>query len=221
MKRKLSIILKSLIVLGSIAGVFLIFYLSNFLTDLFAFYTIQSNLIVIGAFIYYLYNEIKHKEKGPKYYKHKGCITICILITGLIYNFILAPKYFNMIDGGGSLYSFTNFLLHTYTPFLVLFDYLFFEEKGHLKINYFFSWLIIPLIYTVFAYIRAFIGNPLNVGYGVSKYPYFFFDYELNGYGKTLIYICVLILFVIVISLLFILIDYLCKKYFKKPKTKL
>ena len=66
---------------------------------------------------------------------------------------------------------------------MTIVDYILFDKKGIYKNIDPILWLIIPLIYFLFIFIRAKLGSELSNG---SYYPYFFID--INKYGiKTVL----------------------------------
>ena len=101
----------------------------------------------------------------------KGTITMAIMITMLVFNFILRPFMTDM-DGVMELSSLPNYIVHVIEPLLVIFDYILFDEKGIFKKIDPLKWVIFPFIYWVFICIRAFFASPFT--YTSSKYPYFF-----------------------------------------------
>ena len=107
----------------------------------------------------------------------KGTITMSITVTFLIYHFLLSGGYENRADIIRST------ILHYIVPIMTIVDYILFDKKGIYKNIDPILWLIIPLIYFLFIFIRAKLGSELSNG---SYYPYFFID--INKYGiKTVL----------------------------------
>ena len=107
----------------------------------------------------------------------KGTITMSITVTFLIYHFLLSGGYDNRADIIRST------ILHYIVPIMTIADYILFDQKGIYKNIDPILWLIIPLIYFLFIFIRAKLGGELSNG---SYYPYFFID--INKYGiKTVL----------------------------------
>ena len=139
------------------------------------YFTYQSNILVIVYFIIdIIYLIKKQKIFMPRL---KGTITMSITVTFLIYHFLLSGGYENRADIIRST------ILHYVVPIMTILDYILFDKKGIYKNIDPILWLIIPLIYFLFIFIRAKLGGELSNG---SYYPYFFID--INKYGmKTVL----------------------------------
>ena len=74
----------------------------------------------------------------------KGGVTMSIMITCVIYHFLLAPIATNF-------YTLENFLCHYIVPLWFLADTLFFDKQGQYKIWDPIVWTILPLLYMIFA----------------------------------------------------------------------
>ncbi len=139
------------------------------------YFTYQSNILVIVYFIIdIVYLIKKQKTFMPRL---KGTITMSITVTFLIYHFLISGGYENRADIIRST------ILHYIVPIMTILDYILFDKKGIYKNIDPILWLIIPLIYFLFIFIRAKVGGKLSNG---SYYPYFFID--INKYGiKTVL----------------------------------
>jgi hypothetical protein len=155
-------------------------------------FTIQSNLLcLVAAGITIGYELLKIHPGGKAYILLKGMTLTAILLTFFIYNFVLAPSIaasnqFQSISLG-------NTLLHTVVPLMALGDFLFFEERGCLKIWHPFAWTVLPIGYVGYTAIyKAFGGVYKFTSNTAAKFPYFFLDYETYGL-KTVGIWCLLI----------------------------
>ncbi|MDL2324248.1 Pr6Pr family membrane protein [Ruminococcaceae bacterium OttesenSCG-928-A16] len=162
-----------------------------FAPGMFKYYTIQSNMLV---FLFYIcaavFGAIKLAQKGVKGTNTfapvaKGAVTMAITVTLLIYQFVLAPGAFTMA-GEGAL---ANNLVHLVVPLLVLADWLLFDKKGRYRAGDPFTWLVIPLLYYIYAIIAAVLGVTYHGG---SRYPYFFIDADALGWGRSLLNVVVI-----------------------------
>lgn len=113
----------------------------------------------------------------------RGAITLYIIITGLVYHFVLATDK----DPISLLVSTVNqpadtgtFLLHYTVPLMVLIDFLFAERRGGYRWRYAAYWLSYPLAYLAFALIRG-------AFFTVGSYPYPFIDVTRHGYGTVML----------------------------------
>lgn len=108
----------------------------------------------------------------------RGAVTLYIVITGLVYHFVLATDTDPLSLLAGSMRqpaSTGTFLLHYAVPLMVLADFLLAERRGVYRWRYAAFWLCYPLGYLAFALIR---GAYFTVG----SYPYPFLDVTKHGY---------------------------------------
>ena len=76
------------------------------------YYTNQSNLLV-GVFMVYLLVQIPQRRPLSKMdLRLKGGVTVAILLTGLVYHFMLAPQ-----KTAAEFWTIENFLSHHIVPF--------------------------------------------------------------------------------------------------------
>lgn len=166
MKERLSLLFKIIIVLVSGIGLYLNFNLLSFKESI-VYFTIQSNLL---CFIYFLglvlFTITKKIKKNDFYYISKGMVTMAITITFIVYWFVLVP------EGGIEAYvghELENNFVHLFTPLLVIFDYIIFGEKGHLKKWYPFIWNLVLVAYVIFNVVYVLMGGRFT---NSSCYPY-------------------------------------------------
>ena len=218
MTRKIiSICYKMFTIFSLISGIFLNLSNTSSVRALMSYYTLQSNVICLIAFIIILVLELLNKQyQTDVYYLIKGGLVITIAITAIIYHIALAPGGFQMdaLQNSISNKQLANFLVHTVSPTLVLLDYVLFDEKGHFKLFYPILWLIQPLNYVVYVYTYSNLGGSFyNIG-GSRRFAYFFLDYKELGYLGVLKWLIIIILGILIISELLVLLD----KIFKKIK---
>lgn len=214
-KRKSSLCYKFLTITSLATGIFLNVSDTKSIVSLLSYYTSQSNIICLIAFLCFMYIEIRYKDK-PKndiYYLMKGEIVVSIFITAIVYRIALAPTGFEMETLKNSVRSnqkeIANLLVHTISPLLVICDYFLFDEKGNFKFYYPVIWLIFPLNYVCYVYTYSFNGGKFyNVG-GSQKYAYWFLDYEIIGKMSVLKWIIIMAIFIELISYIFVIFDFL------------
>ena len=182
-----------------------------------SYYTLQSNIICLVAFVFFVIKELRGKEANDIYYLVKGAIVIAIVITAVVYRLALAPNGFEMDSLKQSINNkvIANFFVHTLSPILVFLDYILFDEKGNFKKYYPIIWLVIPLQYVFYVYTYSWRGGKFYGIGGSRKYAYAFLDYELIGYKGVLVCICFFTFAILVISYLLVFFDYVRgnKKY--------
>ena len=157
------------------------------------YYTIQSNIVCL---LYFAYLFIVDSDKENILVK--GAVVQCIVITGLIYHFMLNGA---MEAGVGAVAEVTmtdilaNTLVHYVVPIMTFVDYLLFTPKGRIKWQHPFAWLILPSVYVVFVLIRAEVSTAMFAGFsGMSRYPYPFVDVDLYGLGMVLLMVGAILL---------------------------
>ena len=173
-------LLTSLIVVGTL-GITLTATSYDFMGGqaVFLFFTVQSNILIMLMSLITLINEIVTLVTKKSFMNQilmliKYVGTIAITITFIVFFTMLAP-----IMGKDYVLSFNNFSLHLIVPVIAIVDFFLFDKA--IKLSYLKSLLglAMPLYYVNFVY----IGVPLGFRYGPDiKFPYFFLDYETNGF---------------------------------------
>ncbi len=117
-------------------------------------------------------------------------ITVYITIVGTVYQVLL--RHIWQPQG---LQLLVDELLHTINPLLVIYYWYRYEAKKQVKYRQVKWWLVYPLVYLLFIFIRG----------SVSKfYPYPFIDVEQIGWSKALTNAAGLMLFFLAVSALFV-----------------
>ena len=117
-------------------------------------------------------------------------VTMCITLTMVVYNFILAG------DSG----IFKNHMLecnlvHLVVPIMVILDYIMFGKKGNLKKEYVIYWCLGLFGYQVFVMIYSLLGGTFADG---ASYPYFYMNTEKYGvFGVFINTLVILIIYVL------------------------
>lgn len=175
-----------------------------------AYYTNLSSIVLM----FYLFASIFHTGYGLYKYGNRGTSTLftglkrafvmMVTITFLVYHFILVPTAFRM-NLTYHVHSLPDILIHYVVPLGFILDWLLFDEKG--KTRWFdpLTWLLLPLAYLVFVYIRAEVGQPLNSA-GV-RFPYFFLDIDRLPAGQVAAYIAICAAAVVVIGYFYMFLD--------------
>jgi hypothetical protein len=139
----------------------------------FSFFTILTNIIVSLCYTSLL---LKPGSKLREYFSNQkviGAIAVYITVVGLIYNIVL--RY--MWDPVG-LQLVVDELLHSFNPVLFVLFWFLFIDKSELQWKEVIRWLLYPLIYVIYVFIRgALSGN----------YPYPFLDVTELGYTTSII----------------------------------
>lgn len=183
--KKSSIILDILIILSSFIGILLTFSINNFMTSrALLYYTIQSNICILIISVLFLIYKI-FKKKIPNYlYIIKFICTVGITVTFLVFAFVLVPQMF----GGFNAYllSIGNLTVHFISPVLSIISFILFDKIENKKFTCLYG-IIMPIYYCVFIFIiNLFVNTPLfgSMDGSFSRFPYFFMDYETNGWFR-------------------------------------
>lgn len=182
--RYVSLAWKSALVLIAAWGIFLNSGIPDgrFNASTFLYYTIQSNMFVLAYFAYAAVKcarEIRiGGSRGTVEYAPavKGAVTMGIVVTLLIYWFVLVGANFSMIPNGTEA---SNLTVHLIVPLMAVADWLLFDQKGSIGPIDPIRWLALPLYYLVFALVAAPLGATYRDG---TSYPYFFIDPNLVGW---------------------------------------
>lgn len=154
------------------------------------YFTLMSNILCVVYFAAGAFYQLR--GKSIPFWRLKGPVLLYILITGVVYHFMLhghfAMEAADLVKEGSTLVmsQLSNTLLHYVMPALTLLDWLLFDEKGRYPARDPFLWLLFPLFYAVYVNIRVATGAVLGL-YDGSRYPYFFMDADLLGWGNVLL----------------------------------
>lgn len=163
--RILAVIFRIILLIICLIGIFIKLDLIHGQVKLYMliYYTIQSNILVFIVFLYITIKTLDDiKTDGingvsmPMPY-FKGAVTMAIIVTGVIYHFLLMPTHFTM--GGISPLDFVgNIILHYIVPIMVFLDWIIFDKKNSYRLFDPLIWLCIPFIYFIFVLIQAQFG---------------------------------------------------------------
>ncbi len=209
-KRRLSFFYRMLLITSLSTGIVLNVVETSSVSAILSYYTLQSNIICLVFFVFILMvSAVKDDyQESDVYHLVKGCVTIIIAITGLVYAIALGPIGFDMqIDTGGFEKFMSNFLVHVVSPILVILDYFFFDKKGKFKLYYPLIWLIIPLNYLIYVYTYSSNGGEFFGVGGSTKFAYIFLDYTQIGYKGVAGAIILMGIFILLISYGLVLVD--------------
>lgn len=186
--RFVPIVYKLLLLSAVLSGLYLsIFHLSDGFNGLaLRYFTIQSNILVALAILFFLIYPRETRLRAII----RGSVLLSILVTGLVFHFILVPQLSDYFVGGIDL---VNHLTHTIAPLGFILDWLLFDRKGQLKLADLPFWVIYPLLYWLVTVLQ---------GAYTGFYPYFFMDVSLLGYGGALLWLAALIFFFSLLGLL-------------------
>jgi hypothetical protein len=194
LKRVIATLFRSLLILVILNGLYLSFFKplnpGEGLPPI-AYFTIQSNILVVLALLYFIFNP----EPGRLKAIIRGSVLLSILATGLIFHILLVPalpEYF--ADG----LAFRHHITHTIAPIGFLFDWLIFDRSGQMRYTDIRYWPIYPFLY--------WLGSVIQ-GSFTGMYPYFFFDVQAIGIGSAILWLLALITVFGLFGLLLVWVD--------------
>ncbi len=190
------------IIVFSILGIFLNVTRTESNYIVFAYYTIQSNVVCIVAALIYLFQLFSQKKLTEAVMAcMNGGVVMCIMLTFLVFHFVLLPTISPDSDilGAGNSY------VHYVVPLMIFGDYIVFQRKGLFTFKMISYWVLIPLAYCIFVFVFSAFGG--RFGAEGHVVPYFFLDYTRFGIGGVALWIAVLAIGYIGLSALLVVLD--------------
>lgn len=185
-KNYLPIILKSVLIVLAIVGVCdTAGFGGDFMSSAaFTFFTVQSNLWIAAiCAVFLVFNILSVAKKKeiviPNWLRLiKFVFTVAITLTFVVFSLMLSPS---MIASGMASYLGTpsNICLHNLVPLIAIADWTLYDYPTKSNKCTFLLGAIMPLYYLVFALVGSVTGVDFGGG---AKVPYFFLDYEANGW---------------------------------------
>jgi hypothetical protein len=142
---------------------------SGAVINFFSFFTIQSNVLAAGVFIYGAI--AARRAVRPGYDVLRGAATTYMSITGVVYAVLLS----HLEAAADSSLGWVNFALHKVLPLLVFLDWLFVPPARRLRFGRALTWLIYPIAYGTYTLIR---------GASAHWYPYPFLNADQHSAGR-------------------------------------
>ena len=172
------------------------------------YYTVLSNLLVMiftGYLLWKMRREGDHWQSSSLL-RLKGGITMSIMITCVIYHFMLAPLT-------KDFYRLENFLCHYIVPLWFLVDTIIFDKSRQYKWFDPIVWTVLPLFYMGFAILNGFVIKMDVPNAKDSPFPYFFLNANKYGWGFVFRWAAIIFVAYMVSGYLFYLV-----KNIKKSK---
>ena len=166
--------------------------LSNALVQLFSYYTILSNVLMVVCLTSIL---ITPKSAWGRFFLRGSvltAITLYITIVAIIYNVALRNVWHPV-----GLFKLANELLHVINPVLFIIYWFAFVPKEGLRYKNILPWLWFPFIYFIYVLIRGAVSG---------DYPYPFLDVVKLGYMQVMLHALILLPIIWGLGALFILL---------------
>ncbi|MGT2910942.1 Pr6Pr family membrane protein [Streptococcus cameli] len=150
------------------------------------YYTVLSNLLVSGFSLYMVYAMMRKKDLQEQHFlRLKAGITMSIMITCVIYHFMLAPIADNF-------WRVENLLCHYIVPLYFLMDTLLVDKQGQYKRTDPIRWTVMPLVYMAFALLNGLVLKIPIPDAKDSPFAYFFLNMTKYGWKYVLTYAAVI-----------------------------
>ena len=172
------------------------------------YYTVLSNFLVMiftGYLLWKMRREGDHWQSSSLL-RLKGGVTMSIMITCVIYHFMLAPLTTDF-------YRLENFLCHYIVPLWFLADTIIFDKSRQYKWFDPMLWTSLPLFYMIFAILNGFVLKMDVPNAKDSPFPYFFLNANKYGWGFVFRWAAIIFVAYMVSGYLFYLV-----KNIKKSK---
>ena len=167
------------------------------------YFTILSNLFCIGIFASLIFKTIDDIKNDGIHGSScisphiKGSSLICILLTMSVYHFVLIP-YALKLNPYQNL-KISDIIFHYVMPFIMLFDWILFDEKGNFKWFDPILWTILPYVYVAFIFAQSRFNIADRINSHMNRYIYIFLDIGTIGiYDVLLNILCLTVAFLIV-----------------------
>ena len=197
------IIWRTLLSATGLSGLIINFLVGGNPLELASYYTIQSNILCTAFIIVLLVRELFGKSSDGRRWRLVKCaLTMCIMVTFLVYHFMLAPSF---AAEGMKIQTSYNIMLHYIVPLGFFADWLLFDKKGEIGIKDPLWWAAIPVLYLVYTFIYTSLGGRYQKG--TQSAPYFFLDTAKYGVGGVLLWIAAITAGFFVLSYLFVGLD--------------
>lgn len=156
----------------------------------FYYFTIQSNILVAFCLLIFIPMNKNNRFKCLI----RGSALLAIMLTGIIYNFVLYRIY---LDWGTVGYTFSRTVTHVVAPIGFIIDWLLFDKHNVMRWKDIFIWLTYPVAYCL-------LSLYANFRYDYSIY---FFLNMSNGYGNALKWLGILMGLLLIISFSLVALD--------------
>lgn len=146
------------------------------------YYTVLSNLLVSVFSVYMVYALYKGLDlQSAKFLRIKAAVTMSIMITCVVYHFMLAPL-------ADDFWRLENLLCHYIVPLYFLLDTLLVDRQRQYKWFDPIWWTALPLFYMVFGLINGFFIKIPIPDAKDSPFAYFFLNVPKYGWPYVLTY---------------------------------
>lgn len=172
-----------------------------------AFFTGQTNVIVIAYFAVTVYWMVSRRTSVPPAPRLRGAVVAWILTVGIIAHVELAHwanPFPGLVDPDPTarLTNWTLFLVHYVIPVMVLIDWLAFGPHGIVRWRDIPVWLLYVFAYGLLTLLRAMWFPEVT-----SRFPYPFFEPGALGWWGVVLYLLAMLAFSAAIAVAVVALD--------------
>ena len=152
------------------------------------YYTVQSNLLV-SLFALYMVGAMRRGKdlQSHRFLRIKAAVTMSIMITFVIYHFMLAPL-------ATDFWRVENMLCHYITPLYFFFDTLLVDRQRQYQLLDPLRWTALPLLYMAFALFNGLVLKWPIPDAKDSPFAYYFLNVHKYGWSYVLTHAAVIFL---------------------------
>ena len=152
------------------------------------YYTVQTNLLV-SLFALYMLGAMRQGKdlQSPSFLRIKAAVTMSIMITFVIYHFMLAPL-------ATDFWRVENMLCHYITPLYFFFDTLLVDRQRQYQLLDPLRWTALPLLYMAFALLNGLVLKWPIPDAKDSPFAYYFLNVHKYGWSYVLTHAVVIFL---------------------------
>ena len=175
------------------------------------YYTVQSNLLV-SLFALYMLGAMRQGKdlQSPSFLRIKAAVTMSIMITFVIYHFMLAPL-------ATDFWRVENMLCHYITPLYFFFDTLLVDRQRQYQLLDPLRWATLPLLYMAFALFNGLVLKWPIPDAKDSPFAYYFLNVHKYGWSYVLTHAVVIFLAYLLAGYLLYFIKTIKIKAFTSP----
>lgn len=174
-------------------------------------FTNLSNVYILVVTLLSLYQLMRQGNISERLYRGRILGLIIILLTGIVYHFILLPQRIHE-NPNYQVFTIANTIIHYVAPFLMLLDWVMFDVKGKMQKKDPLIFISLPIVYFVIFCSYGYCGLPIPNR--DSSYIYFFMDLDALGIWGVSKWIVIILLYLIVLVYGIYLLD----TYFGRDK---
>jgi hypothetical protein len=152
------------------------------IVNVFSYFTIQSNLIGVAAF---LLTATIGRDRPFRVDMVRGAALTYLIVTFVVFALLLSDADVN------TPLAWVDFILHKVFPVAVMIDWILDPPLRRIPLRLAMVWLAYPLVWVGYALIRGAL---------VGWYPYPFLDPANGGYASVAAYVVAILIFGIVVS---------------------